>query len=60
MTIQKEIAEYATKHLKSQKKIENIDKHSDERYQINMLDDKKSDERDQIDRNTAETLNTDI
>ena len=39
---------------------ENIDKHSDERYQINMIDDKKSDERDQMGKNKKETLNTDI
>ena len=35
-------------HLRPQRNIENNDKQSDERYQINMIDDKGYDERDQI------------
>ena len=38
----------------------NNDKQSDERYQINMIYGKESDERDQIGKNKEETLNTDI
>ena len=38
-------------NLRPQRNIENNDKQSDEIYQINMIDDKKSDERDQIDEN---------
>ena len=34
-------------------------KQYDERYQINIIDDKKSDERDQIGENKEETLNKD-
>ena len=34
-----------------QRNIDNKDKQSDERYQINMIDDKRSDERDQIIKN---------
>ena len=43
-----------------QRNIQNNDKQSDEIYQINKIDDKESDERDQIDERKEETLNTDI
>ena len=35
-------------NLRSQRNIENIDKQSDERYQIHMIDYNESDERGQI------------
>ena len=40
--------------------IENNDKQYDEMYQINMIDDKKSDERDQISKNYEEKMTKDI
>ena len=46
--------------LRPQINIENNDKQSDERHQINMIDDKEYDERDHIGENKKETLNTDI
>ena len=46
--------------LISQGNIENIDKESDKRNQINMIDDKKSGERAQVSENKEETLNTDV
>ena len=47
-------------HLRPQINIDNLEKHYDERHQINMIDDKESDERDHIGENKEETLNTDI
>ena len=47
-------------HLIPQRNIENNDRQYDEIYQINMIDDRKSAERDQIGENKEETLNTDI
>ena len=47
-------------NLRPQRNKENNDKKSDERYQINMINDKESDEIDQIGENKEETLNTDI
>ena len=47
-------------HLIPQRNIDNNDKQSDERYQINIIDDKKSDERDIIGEKKKETLNIDI
>ena len=38
-------------NLRPQINIENNDKKYDERYQINIIDDKESDERDQISKN---------
>ena len=38
-------------HLIPQRNIENNDKQLDEIYQINIIDDKESDERDHIDEN---------
>ena len=40
--------------------IENNDKQSDERYQINMIDDKEYNESDQISESKEGKLNTDI
>ena len=47
-------------NLRLQRNIDNNYKQSDERYQINIIDDKESDERDQIGENKEEILNTDI
>ena len=47
-------------NLRPQRNIENNDKQSDERYQINIIDDKSYDAIDQIGENKEETLNTDI
>ena len=44
--------------MRPQRNIENTDKRSDERYQINMIDDKISNERDGIGENKEEALNT--
>ena len=46
--------------LRPQINLENNDKQSDERYQINIIDDKESVDRDQIGENKEEELNTDI
>ena len=46
--------------LRPQRNIENNDKKYGERYQINVIDDKESDERDHISENKEETLNADI
>ena len=46
--------------LSLQKKIDNIEKYSDEIKQMDMSDDKESDERDQISENDEERLNKDI
>ena len=46
--------------LRPQRNIENNDKQFYERYQINMIDHKESDERYQIGENKEEILNTDI
>ena len=46
-------------NLRPQINIENNDKKYDERYQINIIDDKESDERDHIGENKEGTLNTD-
>ena len=45
--------------LCSKRDIYNIEKESDERNQVNMIDYKESDEKDQIDENGEEILNTD-
>ena len=45
--------------LRSQRNIDNIDKQSDERNQIKIINDKDSDVRDQVGRNKEESLNTD-
>ena len=47
-------------HLRPQINIENNDKQSDERYQINMIDDNEYDEKYHIGENKKDTLNTDI
>ena len=47
-------------NFRPQRNIENTDKQSDERYQINMIDDNESNERDQIGEKKEEKLNTDI
>ena len=47
-------------NLRPQRNIEDNDKQSDEIYQINMIDDKKSDKIDHIGKKKEETLNTDI
>ena len=44
----------------SQRKIENIDRQSDERNQINMIDEKVSDERNQINENEKVISSDDI
>ena len=44
-------------NLRPQRNIEKNNKQSDKRYQINMLDDKESDEEDQIGENKKEILN---
>ena len=44
--------------FRPQRNIDNNDRKYNERYQINMIDDKGSDERDQIGENKEETLNT--
>ena len=46
--------------FRPQRNIENIDKQSYERYQINMIDEREYDERYQIFEKKEETLNTDI
>ena len=46
--------------LRPQKNIENNDKQSDEKYQINMIDDKESNEKYHIGENKEEIFNTDI
>ena len=46
--------------LRPQRNIENNDKQFYERYQINMIDHKESDERYQIGENKEEILNTNI
>ena len=43
-----------------QRNIENNDKKTDERYQIIMINNSESDERDKIGKNKEYTLNTDI
>ena len=43
-----------------QKNIDNIGKESDERYRMDMRDDKDSDERDQINKNDEEIVTDDI
>ena len=43
-----------------QRNIDNNDRQSDERYQINIIDEKQYEERDKIGENREETLNTDI
>ena len=48
------------KILRPQRNIENNYKQYDEIYQINMIDDKESNERYQISKNKKKTLNTDI
>ena len=48
------------KNLIYQISIENVDKQSDERNKINMIDDKDYNERYKIGENKEETLNTDI
>ena len=48
------------KLLISQRNIENIDKQYDERYQINMIDENVSDERNQIDENDEDRSIDDI
>ena len=45
-------------NLRPQRNIENNGKKSDEIYQINMIDDKESDERDKIGKNKEETQDT--
>ena len=47
-------------HLIPQRNIDNNDKQSDERYQINMIDVKEYNKSDQISENKEGTLNTDI
>ena len=47
-------------NLRPQLNIENNVKKYDEIYQINVIDDKESDERYHIGENKEETLNTDI
>ena len=47
-------------HLIPQRNIDNNDKQSDERYQINMIDVKEYNKSDQISKNKEGTLNTDI
>ena len=47
-------------HLRPHRNIENNNRKSDEIYQINIIDDKESNERYQISENKEETLNTDI
>ena len=47
-------------NLRPQINVENNDKQSDEMYQINMIDDKESDERDQISKNYEEKVTEDI
>ena len=47
-------------NLRYQKNIENTVKEPVERNQINMIDDKESDERYKIGENKEDTLNTDI
>ena len=47
-------------NLIPQRNIENNEKKYDERYQVNMIDDKESYERYQIDENKEEKLNIDI
>ena len=42
--------------LKTSRNIENNDKQSDKIYQINMIDDKDSGERDQISKNDEEKV----
>ena len=46
--------------LRPQKNIENNDKKSNERYKINMIDEKYSDGRDQISKNDEERVTDDI
>ena len=46
--------------MRPQINIENNDKQSDERYQINMIDVKEYNKSDQISKNKEGTLNTDI
>ena len=48
------------RNSRSQRNIDNINKKSDERNQINIIDDKESDERYQTGENKDEMLNTDI
>ena len=45
-------------YLRPQRNIDNNDKKSDGIYQINIIDDKESDERDHIGENKEEKLNT--
>ena len=47
-------------NLRPQRNIENNVKKSDERYQINLIDEKEYNERYQISENKEERLNTDI
>ena len=47
-------------NLRPERNIENYDKQYDEKNQINMIDDRESDERDKISENKEETLNTEI
>ena len=46
--------------LRHQRNIENNDKQSDGKYQINMTDDKEYDERNQISKNDEEKMTEDI
>ena len=46
-------------NLRLQRNIENNEKKYDERYQINIIDEKESNEIDQIGENKEETLNKD-
>ena len=47
-------------NLRPKRNIENNDKQSYKRYQINMIDHKESDDRYHMSENKEETLNTDI
>ena len=44
----KDFSEYATRKFETPDNIENNDKQYDEKHQINMINDKHSDERDHV------------
>ena len=55
----KKLLNMQLENFRPQRNMENIDKQSDERNQINMIDDREYDDIDKIGRNEDETLNTD-
>ena len=58
MTKKKKFLNMQLENLRPQRNIENNGKKSDKIYQINMIDDKESDERDKIGKNKEETQDT--